>query len=61
MKTETVLKTLVSFIHQMWLIAREDFIESCHRESFISYMAEDKLQWQPFVVIMVIILVPKQQ
>jgi hypothetical protein len=61
MKTETVLKTLVSFIHLMRLIAQEDFIESCCCESFISYMAEGKLQWQPFVVIMVIILVPKQQ
>jgi hypothetical protein len=37
MKTETVLETSASFIHLTRLIAREDFIESCRRESFRSY------------------------
>jgi hypothetical protein len=37
MKTETVLETSVSFIRLTRLIAREDFIESCRRESFRSY------------------------
>jgi hypothetical protein len=34
MRTETVLETSVSFIHLMWLTAREDFTESYYRESF---------------------------
>jgi hypothetical protein len=33
-----VLETSVSFMHLMWLIAREDFTESCHCESFRSYI-----------------------
>jgi hypothetical protein len=33
MSTEMVLETSVSFIHLMRLIVREDFIESCRRES----------------------------
>jgi hypothetical protein len=37
MRTEMVFETSVSFIHLTRLLAREDFIESCHRESFRSY------------------------
>jgi hypothetical protein len=36
MKIEMVLETSVSFIHLTRLIAREDFIEFCRRESFRS-------------------------
>jgi hypothetical protein len=32
-----VFETSVSFIHLTRLIAREEFIESCRRESFRSY------------------------
>jgi hypothetical protein len=37
-RTKMVLETSVSFINLTQLIAREDFIESCHHESFVSYM-----------------------
>jgi hypothetical protein len=39
MKTEMVLETSVSFIRLTRLIAREDFIECCRRESFRSHMS----------------------
>jgi hypothetical protein len=38
MGTEIVPETSASFSLLTWLIAREDFINSCRRESFKSYI-----------------------